>query len=229
MQEGTILGVDSEGLYKAGAVATLLQKRFPHHIITGEVSTAERYLENNQDALSEWDLAIGVTGDWGANAYLNEIYLRGTSKPKAILIGWTEPHAVAGHAVLLNSRASCLLCGFSANGQPHLRVTKWSQTTLLSEPACGGLYQPYGPAEIATINATIASLAIEALSGKIEGDVHRIYATDEQTINELNGALDSGWLERTEGLPRHLKLTASLPWAYRIDCPLYGAHNAIRS
>lgn len=225
-----LLGADSEGLYKASAVAALLQKRFPHHIITGEVLTAEQYLEMNQDTMTQWDLAIGATGDWGANALLNEVFLSGTSRPRRILIGWAEPHAAAGHAVLLNSRASCLLCGFSADGQPNVKVAKWSRTTLLSEPACGGLYQPYGPAEIATINAMIASLAIEALAGKIEAnDVHRVYSTDEQTIHGLDGTLDPEWVNRAGGLPRHLKLTTSIPWVQSEHCPLFGVHNAVGS
>ena len=224
-----LLGADSEGQEKASAVALQLQRRFPHHLITGEVATAEHYIEENENALARWDLAIGVTGDWGANACLNEVFLHGTSKPSAILIGWAESYAVAGHAVLLDSRTSCLLCGFSSNGLPKIRVAKWSEPRFLSEPACGGIYQPYGPAEIAMINAMIASLAIESLVGRIEGDVHRVYVTDEESIRQLNGTVDPGWLERTEGLPRGMKVTTSLPWVNSEDCPLCGAHDAVGS
>lgn len=79
------------------------------------------------------------------------------------------------------------------------------------------------------INAMIASLAIESLVGRIEGDVHRVYVTDEESIRQLNGTVDPGWLERTEGLPRGMKVTTSLPWVNSEDCPLCGAHDAVGS
>lgn len=217
-----LLGVDSEGLHKATAIATLLQKRFPHHSIVGDISTAERYLDENKTALNEIDLVISVTGDWGANAYLNELFLSGHMKQTPVLVGWSEAHAVAGHAVFLNSRTSCLLCGFTEKGEPLLKVATWPEVTLLSEPACGGLYQPYGPAEIASINAMIAGMALEALCGKLNSDEHRVYAVDEDTIRELNGALVPEWLKLTNGIPRNARVTIRLPWSQRADCPLHG-------
>jgi hypothetical protein len=82
---------------------------------------------------------------------------------KSIVFGWTEPHAVAGHAALLTGGDGCLLCHFEETGLPKLKVAKWEQETMLSEPACGGSFQPYGPVEIMAINSMIASLAIDSL------------------------------------------------------------------
>ena len=42
-----------------------------------------------------------------------------------VLFGWTEPHAVAGHGVLLTGRSGCLLCHFSDDGLPNMRVAEW--------------------------------------------------------------------------------------------------------
>jgi hypothetical protein len=65
-------------------------------------------------------------------------------------------------------------------------------------------------------------VALEALCGKLNSDEHRVYATDEDTISQLNGTLDPEWLKHTNGIPRSAKVTIRLPWSQRADCPLHG-------
>ena len=40
-----------------------------------------------------------------------------------ILYTWTEPHACAGHAVVIFSSGACFQCGLSIYGDSKLKVT----------------------------------------------------------------------------------------------------------
>ncbi|MCU1338032.1 MAG: putative ubiquitin-activating enzyme [Bryobacterales bacterium] len=215
-----ILGANSQGRSKALEVAELLQTRFPHHQIKGSCTTAQTFARDNQDTIANLDLIICVTGDWPTDTFLNELYLE--SATPRVLFGWTEPHAVAGHAVLLSNRNGCLRCHFSDTGICDLSVSVWDNETQLQEPACGGVFQPYGPVELAMTNAMISSVALEALGGELEGSVHRLYSTDQKTISRLGGRLSDKWLETITGVDRDLKLTKTLRWAPNPECPRCG-------
>jgi hypothetical protein len=221
-----VLGVDSEGSYKATAVASLLQRRFPHHDIQGHRASLEDYMNLSQ-GIGEWDCIVSLTGDWAANTYLNETFLR-TPSIKRLAIGWSEAHAVAGHAVLLNTRNACLVCGYSDDGLPRLRVAEWDNPTIAFEPACGGAFQPYGAVEVAAINAMIAGSIIGGLVCEDISDFHCVYVVEEELIRQTGGALTEEWITRTPNLPRDVKVTKRFPWEKRMRCEACGGGNAIK-
>ena len=220
-----ILGADSVGKYKATGVAALLQKRFPHSDISGVRSSLEEFVKTGKDH-EEWDLALALTGDWAANAFINEVFQR-SPKFKQLLVGWSEAHALAGHAVLLRSRESCLVCGFYDDGLPRFRVAHWEETTLESEPACGGIFQPYGAVEIAAVKAMISGAALKGLLNTDPTDAHAIYAAEESEIQRSGGRLTDEWVSRTPNFPRDVKLIKEFGWAKRLHCEACGVHNAV--
>jgi sulfur-carrier protein adenylyltransferase/sulfurtransferase len=221
-----ILGVDSEGLDKAIAVAELLQRRFPHHCIRGKNVSAQTFLREQGNKLCEFDLLLSLTGDWEVDSLLNDLYLDPSQSPQAVLFGWAEAHAVAGHAVLLSGTNGCLLCHTSDNGLPSLRVAEWKQATTLSEPVCGGVFQPYGPVEIASVNSMIGSLALEFLAGKVSGNVHRVYASDDISIQEAAGEVTQEWIRHRGTIPGTARITLTLGWDREPGCKHCGAINA---
>lgn len=214
-----LLGVNSEGAYKSQGVADLLQKRFPHHSVAGVVSDGQSFLREATVHNQQYDLILSLAEDWELDCFLNDQYLSPLSaSSKHIIFGWTEAHAVVGHAVLLTGGNGCLLCHFDDDGLPKLKIAKWSQETMLREPACGGSYQPYGPVEIMAINSMIASLAIDSLLGKARSNLHRIYVSDELRIQETGGEITSEWKSVRGALPGNVSAVLTLAWPRETAC-----------
>jgi hypothetical protein len=214
-----LLGVNSEGTYKSQGVAELLQKRFPHHSIAGVVSDGQSFLREAAAQNQSYDLILSLAGDWALDCFLNDQYLSPlNASSKHIVFGWTEPHAVAGHAVLLTGGNGCFLCHFEEDGLPKLKTVKWKQETMLSEPACGGSFQPYGPVEIMAINSMIASLAIDSLLGKATSNLHRIYVSDEVRIHETGGEITSEWQSLRGAVPGNVSAVLTLAWPGETGC-----------
>ena len=221
-----LLGVDSEGTYKSQGVAELLQKRFPHHSITGVVSDGQPFIRESATHNQSYDLILSLAEDWELDCFLNDQYLSPLSASfKHIVFGWTEPHAVAGHAVLLAGGNGCFLCHFQEDGLPKLKIAKWTQETMLSEPACGGTFQPYGPIEIMAINSMIASLAIDSLLGKASSNLHRVYVSDEARIHETGGNVTSEWRSLRGAVPGDISAVLSLAWPKETGCTHCGVSN----
>jgi len=221
-----LLGVNSEGTYKSQEVADLLQKRFPHHFITGLISDGQSFLREAAAQHQSYDLILSLAGDWELDCLLNDQYLSPLSAScKHVIFGWTEPHAVAGHAVLLTGGNGCFLCRFEENGLPKLKIAKWRQETMLSEPACGGSFQPYGPVEIMVINSMIASLAVDWLLGKASSNLHRVYVSDEARIHETGGEVTSEWRSLRGAVPGDVSAVLTLAWPKEISCTHCGVSN----
>lgn len=221
-----LLGVNSEGTYKSQGVAELLQKRFPHHSITGIVSDGQSFLREAAAHNQPYDLILSLAGDWELDCFLNDQYLSPLNAiSQHIVFGWTEPHAVAGQAVLLTGGDGCFLCHFEEDGLPKLKIAKWKQETMLSEPACGGSFQPYGPVEIMVINSMIASLAIDSLLGKTSSNLHRVYVSDEARIHETGGEVTSEWRSLRGAVPGDISAVLTLAWPKEIGCTHCGVSN----
>jgi hypothetical protein len=144
--------------------------------------------------LSSCDLVVSATGDWAAEGALNEWHLsEGRRRP--VIYGWTEPYACAGHAVAITGNGGCLQCGLSTAGVPGLRVTEWTPgVTQRQEPACGVVYQPYGPVELGQIVNLIAELAVDCLLGAITSSTHRIWAGRRTRLETSGGKWTPEWL-----------------------------------
>jgi hypothetical protein len=214
-----ILGVDAEGQPKATSVAELLQRRFPHSNIIGSVSAAQQFVRERQAELESFDLLVSTVGDWAVDSYLNEWQLSRADASSHILFGWLEAHALAGHAVLLVNKSSCLRCHFNALGQFDSPLTIWPERTQIQEPACGGLFQPYGPVDVGFTTSTVASLAIADLLKRIVESTHRIFSSDELSIRSLGGSLTETAAELRNGLPPSHALAATVSWSANPDCP----------
>lgn len=188
------LGAVSVGKNKVEALASGLRANFPHIREIASVPTKwQDALVHSPALLQGNDLIVSTVGSWAAEGALNSWHIRsGLVSP--ILYGWTEPHAAAGQAVLVRRGSGCLACGMSTVGVPNLRVTQWPNgATQRQEPACGAVYQPYGPVELTYVTATIANLALQALIGDSQLDEHVLWCAPPTVAQAEGGDWTSDW------------------------------------
>lgn len=172
------LGMRYVGQNKAKALAHHIKERFPH-IAVEAMPTWWEDVPDRETLLSETQIIVSTMGDWSAEAALNDLHLE-SGRRLPIVYGWTESQAGAGHAVVVNQVGGCFQCGMDHHGSPLLQATSWENgSTLLQEPACGAVFQPYGAVEISFTVALIAETALETLLGRNVGS-----PTDRASISE---------------------------------------------
>jgi sulfur-carrier protein adenylyltransferase/sulfurtransferase len=188
------LGADHVGERKAIALAETWRKAYPHARFEGFDSTAHRFLTEHPELVAKADLIICATADWKAELELN-LRQRAGEIVAPILYAWTEPNACAGHAVLIFPGSACFQCGFSLSGDCKLQVTAWpGEKKQQMEPACGAIFQPYGPIELLGTISVAASLALGALLGRIKAATHRIWAGPESSLTDAGGIWSKEWI-----------------------------------
>ncbi len=187
------LGAANVDHYKSSALAERILSSYPHAL--GVVSLTCKWQDVGKERLrlmEEADLVISAMGDWAAEGALNEWHIR--CRKGIVVYGWTEAHACAGHGVAIRPDWGCLQCGFTHDGLPHLRVTNWPQgETVQHEPACGAIYQPYGPVELGHVVSVIAELAIDCVLGRVSRASHRIWAARRPMLEGLGGVWTPEW------------------------------------
>jgi molybdopterin/thiamine biosynthesis adenylyltransferase len=196
------LGADHVDSSKAIALAEVCQKAYPHARVEGYRMTSREFLKKHSDLVSGSDLIVCATADWKAELELNLRQIcRDIVAP--ILYAWTEPHACAGHAVLIYSGGPCLQCGFTLSGESKQRVTEWPKETERQEPGCGAVFQPYGPVELLGTISVAAGLALDGLLKKVVSATHRVWAGPESLLADAGGAWSPQWIgddsRRTKG------------------------------
>ncbi len=218
------LGAEYVGRNKAEALAEKLQRSYPHASIRGfDVSYEELALQESSVA-KDADLIISATAEWESESFLNLQHIQGEILGP-LLYTWTEPHACAGHAVLLPSPSPCLQCGMTLRGETRSQVTEWPEgNTTHFEPACGAIFQPYGPVELQGILSLAASLAIDSLLGKIDRPVHRVWTGPQTLLFDVGGQWAKTWLD---GHPERENggLQVELDWKKDEICPVCGGNN----
>lgn len=187
------LGADSVGAYKAEEMARTLRVRFPHLHITGLSTDAFALIASRPDILSEANVVVAATGSWAADHALDRWHEAGDRRVPFVY-GWTETHAVAGHAVAIPSPGDGLQAGIGETGVPKLRLVDWPEgDEALEEPACGAHYHPYGPVELGYVTSLVADLALACLLGVVYGPTHRVWVAGRSRVTDLGGRPTSEW------------------------------------
>lgn len=216
------LGASEIGLAKATALAGRIQADYPHILrAEGNFESWEALAARDPERLAGADLLISTIGHWSPEAALNA-WRRDRGNSPDLLFGWTEPHGVAGHAVGLVSARGCLACGLSDWGEPQLPVVAWPQgPRQRGEPACGVMYQPYGPVEAAHVVALITEAAIDIVLGRTEKPFHRVWVARTSILARAGGMWSEAWMAANGGAPEGGRM-AERAWANRNDCPVCG-------
>ena len=196
------LGADHVGQPKALALAGMLQKAYPHARFEGFDTSCQQFLREHGDMVTTADIIVCAIADWKCELELNLRQFAGEIAAP-ILYTWTEPNACAGHAVLVIPSGACLQCGFSTTGDSKLQVTEWPKETTRTEPACGAIFQPYGPIELLGTISTGAGLVLDTLLNKVTEATHRVWAGPEALLLEVGGSWSKEWINgnpnRTKG------------------------------
>jgi len=212
------LGADSVGFGKAQQLAKKLAVSFPHAHFESRAEEFGAVLQKDQSLLADSDLIVCATGIWSVESALNAWHIGGM-RPANILYSWTEPHACAGHAVAIKPDDACLQCQFSRLGDAKTTLTEWGSVGPKHEPACGAVYQPYGPVELAWTTALASALALDCLLSKISSSTHRIWAGPKAMLEAAGGSWNADWIrdrkEREAG-----GFLEQRVWAKDLTCPI---------
>ena len=227
------LGADRVGSSKAIELAKDLQQRFPHADVHGVCSTYDAFSSGHPNLVQEADLIISATAEWESENLMNLQKINGEITAP-ILYTWTEPNACAGHGVVIQNGPPCLQCGMTLKGAIRAPITVWTnEEESLSEPACGGVFHPYGPVELQGTISAAASLALDTLLGKVNGATHRVWAGPKALLVENGGDWSETW---RDGHPEREMgaLQTDLPWQQDRLCPacsgsVTGAHSSSES
>jgi hypothetical protein len=207
------LGVRSISYPKAAELAKRIRADLPHVEVEHHVAKVQDLLLRSDGPLEHVDLIVSALGDWPAESLLDEWHLA-NGRQFPIVYGWTEPHATAGHAVIVSSSGGRLRDGLNETGQPHLVATQWAEETRRYEPACGAVFEPYGPVELGFITSLVAQAALDGLLGTIGPNTHRIWLARRAFVESAGGS----WSDTIREIaPQALEggLTIERPWGRR--------------
>jgi hypothetical protein len=217
------LGAEHVGDSKAETLAQKLQLSYPHAEIRGFALSYAEFQSKETPLLADADLIICATADWEMESLLNLQHTRGEITAH-VLYTWTEPHACAGHAVFIPSSSPCFQCGMTLQGKARIAITVWPRDTeARSEPACGAVFQPYGPIELQGTISLAASLALDGLLRRIKQAVHRVWAGPHSLVVEAGGDWSDAW---RKGHPERENGGMQEDWIWEKDdlCPVCGGN-----
>ncbi len=213
------LGARSVGRSKAESLATVIKADYPHVAsVEAHHSRWEDLVQQNSEIFISCTLIVSVIGDWNVEGALNDWQLSNNRQP-TIVYGWTESHAYAGHAVAITSTGGCLQCGFTDSGKPSLQVTEWPrERTQVQEPACGAVYQPYGPIALTYVEGLISELVLDCILGTISASCHRIWVARKSVLDTAGGTWSHEWARMCPN--RQVGgFSEERPWPSRPSCP----------
>jgi hypothetical protein len=186
------LGATHVNWHKAKGLAEKLRTDFPHTTFEHRDIDVDTAVRRHPELLVSSDLIVATTGSWAADSRL-DAWHAATGRAVPIVYGWMEPHASAGHALLLAGAEACLRCGFDGTGLPGFRVTTWPAGTTRQEPACGAVFQPYGPVELGYVNSLVSELALDTLLNGGSAPLYRLWVGSGTRLRRLGGGWTSDW------------------------------------
>ncbi|MGA3008495.1 MAG: hypothetical protein ABSE59_11460, partial [Opitutaceae bacterium] len=140
------------------------------------------------------DLIVSTVGSWAAEHDLNQL-LRGDDLPSAGLFTWIEPHAVAGHSILVHpTQGGCMECLMDSWGTFAGRTC--DPKPLVQSPGCAGFFQPYGVAEMIPTASMAVQQGIDYLTGNITASQRRTWLGAEGLYRKHGLTPISCWAEK---------------------------------
>lgn len=214
------LGMRHIGRWKSKALAEELQADFPHLSIRGFVMSYQEFRKEHPDEWDRYPLVLSLTGDWTAESLLNTSHLESRNDRK-IIYAWTEPHACVGHAVLIAKQGGCLACHFDGIGNFDRSLSMWEGETRRNEPACGALFQPYGPVELSGAVSLISNLVLECALDSRTQSTHQMWIGSTALVKQNGGTWNEELLLRYgSGGRDNLRLNAD--WDRNENCGFCG-------
>ena len=200
---------------KVRALKANLQQRLPHLKVEARHAAYDATASGALQQLNNSTIVVAAVAAPRVELALNHLQ-RASRSRTPVIYSWMEPHALAGHAVLIGPDGACLRCGMNAMGGAKFTVTSWNgASTTVREPACGAFFQPYGAIDLSTAVALTADLALQSLLGQANA-VHRIRVGSSASLQALGGTWTPEWTAISLG---RLGETAERSWPYDDGCP----------
>lgn len=185
------LGVGSIGekRHKASELAKEIRRRFPHiQSVNAYDNHWQAVYATSPQLFETSDLIVACIGEWDADGQLGEWQRREGCGPP-VVFGWLEARGAASHAFALTGKAPGLSCVLDSNGDLRVPDTTWEAAgEMQAEPACGTLFQPYGPIDVALAEALVSKLCLDVLTRATTPPIHRVFATSTRQLNEAGGS-----------------------------------------
>lgn len=212
-----VLGGRDVGVNKAEALANKIRSAFPHiPFVTFDDKSWQEVAAERRESFEDMDLIISTIADWASESLLNSYHID-KSLACPLLFGWTEPHAVGGHALFINNDAGCFACNMSDHGDCEEKVSDWPNGSGVSaEPGCGSYFQPYGPIELSHTVNLISELALDYLTENLDDTVHRIWASKERFLQRNGGTWSAFWQSHPEWSQGGIEVER--PWPKKSKC-----------
>ncbi|MCG7928780.1 MAG: ThiF family adenylyltransferase [Candidatus Thiodiazotropha lotti] len=183
-----LLGHRFVGQYKSDALAAMLLEDFPHlQDITAHKYSCEHLLSSCMEKLSSCDLILSAGIDFVGDSALNRWRLASKESPPH-LCTWTEPFALAGHAIALFGLDD-LMDAFDIDGKPRIELTQWNndKQILITEAGCGNSFQPHGSVDLQRTITLASKLALDMLTGTLSTPTRRTWQGDLSQVLHLGG------------------------------------------
>lgn len=160
---------------KTDALQSFLRLMVPYVSLTSEATSIEDALEDGKVDFADFDLVIFATGSPVVELEMNERNYSLSGSPP-VVHAWLEPHGIGGHAFLTGNAndGACFECLYqSETGNTtynRASFAKAGQSFGKTVSGCGGLFTPYGAADAVRTANTAVRLAVDALTGKEDGN-----------------------------------------------------------
>lgn len=201
------LGAPDVGRNKAKAMAQRLRDRMPECNAVGFDTDWREAFHSDANAMSDRDLIISMTADWGSDCTLADLHAQGSINCP-VIFGWMERHAMAAHALALADVAS-LRQGYDATGNSIRPVTSWWSAE--HSAGCGGATSTYGAIELGAAQSLVARLSLEVILQAVAPPLWRVHVTATSQLEELGGFWSIEFL-RAVGDPGTGARTFALKW-----------------
>jgi hypothetical protein len=205
-----VLGREYWSNSKAASLKREIEAQLPYARITAVTDHIENALASSIVDLSRYDLAIMATGNPTVELDMNARIHAQEAGPAAIFT-WLEPLGIGGHALLTRRgcNAGCLECLYTPpDGDEEMLVNRSSfaapgQSFARALSGCASLYTPYGSIDAVRTAALAARLAVDALTGKEQGNPLHSWKGDASEFTQEGFHLSNRYSASDAELRRH--------------------------
>jgi molybdopterin/thiamine biosynthesis adenylyltransferase len=191
-----ILGASSVGLSKALALVQKLKSELPHLDIVGIPKDWRDIFEWDPQLFEKFDLVISTVAEWRCEKALNTLTRKTQMAP--LILGWLEPHAVAGHCLVITKEGGCFECSSNEYGQFTNNVADFSGTTISREPGGCTHYQHYGPTALMPVASMIASVAVDSLLNTPKESALNTWISNAEHFKLVGASVKIEWVPQVE-------------------------------